>query len=325
MPGRRCVTLSISMFLSIALSIGGLEAQELQLQVTRQTAVRDMYPFWSPDGRQIVFQSDRNAQMLGQDQIYIMNADGTQVRRLTHSTSSDEAPVWSPDGSTILFSSYITDENSELYTINTDGSGLRRLTDNPGRDGHAKFSPDGERIIFCSIRNGSEVYDLYEMDLDGQDITRLTQYNGWDTYPAISPDGSRIAWRRILPTGGTSSTGHNSEIFVMNRDGSNPTNVSHHPDFDGYPAWSPDGLKIVFASNRARKNDFRGNFHLYVMNPDGSDVHQLLDNAGTVEDARPIWSPDGKKILFNRQYVADESSIDILTILLPEELWAVPE
>lgn len=256
-----------------------------------------------------------------------MNADGTNVRRILHREASDETPVWSPDGSQILFSSYITEENNELFLMNVDGTGVTRLTDDPGRDGHQKFSPGGATIIFNSQRDDDgqgEVtnYEIYEMNLDGTDIRRLTNFPEWDTYPSISPDGSKVLWRRVLSTGGNTESGRNSEIFLMRRDASDPVNLTGHPSFDGYPAWSPDGSKIVFASNRAGKTP--GNFHLYVMDPDGSNVVRLLENDATVEDARPQWSPDGTRILFNRQYVADESSIDILILELPEELRVAP-
>jgi len=312
---RVLITLSLFVVMS-----GNLNAQVSDDSLVRVTAVRDVYPYWSPDGKQIVFQSDRNSSMEGKDQIYVMNADGSEIKRLTFHDASDETPVWSPDGSTILFSSYITSDNNELFIMNVDGTGIRQLTKNPGRDGHQKFSNDGNQIVFNSVRNGSDYYDIYEMNVDGSDIKRLTDFEGWDTYPSISPDGSRILWRRILPTGGSGSSGRNSEIFIMNRDGSNKTNLTNHPDFDGYPSWSPDGSKIAFASNRNRKEDFRGNFHIYIMNSDGTGVIKVLDNDKLVEDARPIWSPDGTRILFNRQYVADESSIDILIINLPEKL-----
>jgi Tol biopolymer transport system component len=307
--------------------VGNSVAQVSPDSLVRLTAVRDAYPFWSPDGKQIVFQSDRHNNMMGDREIYIMDVDGTNINRLTFREESDETPVWSPDGSKILFSSYVTEENNELFLMNTDGTNIKQLTNHPGRDGHQKFSPDGTRIIFNAQRDDdgqSEItnYEIYEMNLDGSDLTRLTDFPEWDTYPSISPDGSKIVWRRVLPTGGTSSSGRNSEIFAMNRDGSDPINLTNHSAFDGYPSWSPDGLKIVFASNRNGKTG--GNFHIYIMDSDGSNVTKILDNEASVEDARPIWSPDGSKVVFNRQYIADESSIDILIISLPDRLSVKP-
>jgi TolB protein len=306
----------------------GAGAKPDEPTVVRLTAVRDAYPFWSPDGKQIVFQSDRHDAMLGDRDIYIMNADGSSVRRLIHREESDETPVWSPDGSQILFSSYITEENNELFIMNTDGTGVTQLTDDPGRDGHQSFSPDGATIIFNSQRDDdgtSEIknYEIYEMKRDGTNVKRLTNFPEWDTYPSISPDGTKVLWRRVLPSGGNSQSGRNSEVFVMNRDGTGPVNLTNSPSFDGYPAWSPDGSKIAFASNRAGQT--RGNFHIYIMNADGSDLVRVLENGPAVEDARPQWSPDGSRILFNRQYVADESSIDIMIIELPEQLSVSPK
>ncbi len=304
-----------------------VEAQPESDAVGRLTAVRDAYPYWSPTGKQVVFQSDRHDSMMGDRDIYMMRADGTDIKRLVHREASDEAPVWSPDGSQILFSSYITKENNELFIMNIDGTGITQLTDHPSRDGHQKFSPDGNTIIFNSQRDDdgrgeTSNYEIYEMNRDGTGVRRLTDFPGWDTYPSISPDGSMVVWRRVLPTGGSSLSGRNSEVFVMQRDGSTPVNLTNDSAFDGYPAWSPDGSRIVFASNRSGKTT--GNFHIYIMNADGSGVVRILENDAMVEDARPQWSPDGSRILFNRQYIADESSIDIMTIELPTGLFLTP-
>ncbi len=131
------------------------------------------------------------------------------------------------------------------------------------------------------------------MNSDGLGLERVTDYPDWDTYSSLSPDGTRIAWRRV-----TNNGERNSEVFVMNRDGIDPINLSRHPAFDGWPAWSPDGRKILFASNRDGID--RNDFNNYVIDVDGSNLQRLTHSPG-YEDARPIWSLDGSKIVFNRQ------------------------
>ncbi len=297
-------------------SVVNLCAQEIR----RVTATRDLYPDWSPDGSKIVFQSDRNSGIGQGFHLYIIGVDQTGLIQLTAGEESDQGAVWSPDGKHILYSSYLTDENSELFMIDLDGTNKKRLTYSPARDGHAKFSPDGNSIIFNSRRDEPGGYEIYEMDIQSGETNRLTVFEGWDTYPDISPNGEKIIWRRVLPTGGNSQSGRNSEVFMMDRDGSNVKNLTSHPAFDGYPSWSPDGEKIIFASNRNDQSGTGDNFHIYIMDKDGTLVTRILENESFVEDARPRWSPDGTKILFNRQYVANESSADILIYELPESL-----
>jgi len=315
---RNLRSLQVLAGILLLIIVPNIQAQESATELSRVSATRDLYPDWSPDGNTIVFNSDRRKGTGNGFDLYTINSEGSGLTQITDTAESEEAPIWSPDGKRILYSSYLTEDNSELFLINPDGSGKKRVTNSPKQDGHAKFAPDGKSIVFNSRRDEQDGYELYEMNLATSAITRLTEFDGWDTYPDISPDGSKIVWRRILASGGSSRSGRNSEVFVMNRDGTNPVNISNHEDFDGYPAWSPDGSKIVFASNRGKTGDDRGNFHIYIMNPDGSNVQKLLNNGKSIEDARPRWSPDGRRILFNRQYVADKSSIDILIYELAE-------
>ena len=279
-------------------------AGELQVgEIESLGVVKDKYPYWSPDGSQIVFQSNRS----GAWQIHVVNADGSGLRRLTHDEANDETPVWHPDGEHILFVSD-RDGNLELYLMDADGRNQRNLTNHPAPDGHPKFSFDGKRIIFNSGRAsdpalyGGEVmardmnHEIYEMALDGSDLRRLTDHPLWDTYPSISPDGRHIAFRRVIVNG---AGDRDSEVFIAERDGSNPRNLTNDAAFDGYPAWSADGSKLVFASNRDGGEDF-SDFNVYAVNPDGTGLQRLTHSPG-YEDARPIFTRDGTRIVFNRQ------------------------
>ena len=270
------------------------------------TRVDDEYPSWSPDGKQIAFQSNRQSDNF---QLYVMNADGKNIRRITFNENEDETPVWAPDGKRILFSRYTEGDNNEMFFISPDGEDELQITDHPLRDGHAKFSKDGQTIIFNAQRHDDGTHELknYEVyttptpepgsPIDNTQITRLTNWPDWDTYPSLSPDGKKVLWRRILPDT-TAPRKYNSEIFVMNRDGSGLKNLTNSKYFDGYPEWSPDGQHIVFASNR--HGIARFHLQLFIMKADGSDIQQISHNQPDEEDVRPDWSPDGKQIVFNR-------------------------
>jgi len=272
------------------------------------STVVDKYPKWSPNGEMIVFESNRAGSTA---QIYSMKSDGTDIKKLTNNSFVNETPVWSPNGQMIMYSSYIdrNDVNNEIFIMNSDGTGVRRLTNHPLRDGHATFSRDGEGIIFNSQRddssqNDSKNYELYEMNIDGSNIKRLTTYDGWDTFPSYSPDGRKIIWRRIIPDS-TARGGFNSEIFAMNSDGTNITNLSRHASYDGYPNWSPDGKQIVFTSTRHE------GLQLFVMQADGSNVQQITTYKGGESNSRPDWSADGKRVVYNKT-TQTSTSIHIL-------------
>ncbi len=266
-------------------------------KIKRITSVNDSYPALSPDGQTFLFQSDRS----GDVEIWSMKADGTSLRKLTNSSGYDGNPAVSPDGKTIAFTS-TRDGDLEIYVMSMDGSGQKRLTSTKGNDGHPHWYPDGSRIIFNSARTSDFpgkrfVDEIYSMKSDGSDVQQLTDLKSVSTFPNVSPDGKKIVFRGSTATPAyawdmTSRTGDlNSEIFVMDIDGKNIQNISNSPSFDGWPSWSPDSRKIVFASNRSGKANAG---QLYVCNADGTDFQQLTELSGAV--AQPSWSPDGKSI-----------------------------
>ena len=138
------------------------------------------------------------------------------------------------------------------------------------------------------------------MNADGSDVKQISTLKTVSTYPSFSPDGKRICFRCVTNDPGfqwdLTPAQRNSEVFVMNVDGTNPVNLSKNAAFDGWPIWSPDGNKILFSSNRAGPANIG---QLYVINPDGSGLQQITDGPGSF--VQPSWSRDGKKILAHQQ------------------------
>jgi WD40 repeat protein len=184
----------------------------------------DLNPAWSPDGRKIVFASERD----GNREIYVMNADGTDPVRLTSNSAWDSSPVYSPDGKRIAFVSE-RDGNPDIYTMDVNGANVARLTSDPLADIDPAFAPDGSRIAF--VRSG---VGIYLVNPDGAAETRLTSW-GSDTQPAWSPDSRTIAFVR-----------GEREIWLTNTQGANLVRFYYWNYSRANPDWSPDGRRIAF-------------------------------------------------------------------------------
>jgi len=243
-------------------------------------------------GGKIAFASNRTedggAVLHGNFDIYVMNADGSDVQRLTESPGRDGFPAWSPDGSRIAYEC----EVGEICVMNADGTNHVNLTNNPAVDGRPRWSPDGSRIAFISDREGD--FDIYVMNSDGGQITNLTKHPAFDGGHSWSPDGSRISF--------ASDRDGNFEIYIMELDGSAPTRLTNNSVDDIGSDWSPDGARIAFITCPASDGEGCVNsgvsWELIVMNVDGSDLTLLADDAGRTF-AFPSWSPDSSRIAFN--------------------------
>jgi len=256
-------------------------AQQSINKISKVTNVESSYPYWSPDSRQIVFQSNRTG---GNSDIYIMDSDGTNINRLTNSMGDDLTPVWSPDGIKIAFQSF-RDGNEELYIMNSDGSMEQNISQSPIAEMHAKWHPNSQKLIFSASTGYWNVVDHWQINIDGSGLERITRSVNIDTYPEWSPDGTKIIARRIVDV--------NSEIFIFNSDGTNPINLTNNPAYDGWPSWHPNGDKIVYASENAE-----GHGSIYELNLDDKESSLLFAEPGSW--TKPIWNKEGNKLICTR-------------------------
>ena len=274
-------------------------------------------PYWSFDGTKILFQAKRGEQKF--DQIYMMNADGSDQRMVGTGKGRSTCSYFMPDGKSFLYASthdrkdkqpeppsgygkggnydWAFDTGLDIYVADLSGKILRKIVDSPGYDAEATVSPRGDRIVFTSDRDGD--LEVYSMNLDGTQIKRLTFEKGYDGGAFFSPDGSRIIYR-----GSRTDDYRTLQVYVMNADGSGKRQVTHGAGntTSFAPSWHPDGKRIVFCSNMNAPADNRGDFDLYLLTidaPDGSAEAvpvKLTDFPGF--DGFPVFSPDGRKLAF---------------------------
>ncbi|HYO46821.1 MAG TPA: hypothetical protein VEY33_09060 [Gemmatimonadota bacterium] len=204
-----------------------------EVAVTRHP-LYDASPGWS-SGNRIAFQTNRddpNARPFDDifpDEIYTINPDGTDLRRVTNNARDDIHPDWSPDGGTIVYSSEVSPGNYDILTTAPDGTGIVNLTNHPATDWRPAWSPDGTRIAFHSDRDGN--FDIYVMNTNGTGLLRLTTDPGDDFHPAWSPDSRMIAFQ-------STRTGGDFDIFVMNADGTGVVAITDNPANDDGPNWT---------------------------------------------------------------------------------------
>ncbi len=188
----------------------------------------------------IVFQSNREDR---NHDIYVMDDDGSNLQRLTHSRFADTDPVWSRDGAKIAFSRVAEDnQKADIFIMNSDGSAPENLTNHPTLNVAPSWSPDGRHIAFISDRD--ESLNIYRLDVQSQKVVRLTHNkklaDGGADFPSFSPDGKQIVYTQSTP-------GNWRTIHIMRADG---TGQRAFIPSDGlyrtFPRWSPDGKKIMF-------------------------------------------------------------------------------
>jgi Tol biopolymer transport system component len=255
-------------------------------------------PVWSPDGRKLVFvkrveRGGAPCRPVGRcdNELYVMNADGSDLRRLTRNVVTDGSPVWLPDSRRIGFVRSVRDRTSrsnrdEIYVMNADGSGQRRLTLLPRRAGGLTLSPEGEKIAFVAPAGHRGAADIFVMNAAGSGLRNLTNTVTTSFDFVWSPDGRRIAYLEGSPGRGTPLSAFNP-LSVVNADGTSKRRLTGPLMVDlGLPSWSPDGRTIAFT----------GGSVIYTVHADGTGLRKLTHGPG--HNLEPRWSPDGRRILF---------------------------
>lgn len=238
---------------------------------------QDRRPAWSPDGRFIAFESDRE----GQWDLFLMPADGGEARRLTAHDADDRSPAWHPDGDRLLFESN-REGNLDLYLLTLKTGETRPLTRNPVDEFMARFSPDGGRIAFCARVNDAP--QLFLMASNGTLRRQLTETPYRSLWPAWSADGKALTFfsRR-------DSEGQYDELYTLSLESGALTRLTRVPRHDFCPALSHDG-QLAWASSRDG-----GRPEIYAQRSGGEPRRLTVNEDG---DTEPHWSPDGKKLAF---------------------------
>ncbi|MEN6546989.1 MAG: hypothetical protein ABFE07_13215, partial [Armatimonadia bacterium] len=225
----------------------------------------------------------------GNEDIYVIDADGTNLKRLTTDPAVDWHPSWAPDGRRLAFSSK-RDGRSSIYIMADDGTGVARLTSGQGSDYEPAWSPDGNTIVFRRAIGDDEEADndLWCISSDGTGLRQLTSGHWCDVDPAWSHDGARIIFARAYDGGAT-----HSGLQVINPDSTGLRAVAlPSEDSCDEPAFSPDGEYLAYR----RLSTSSG---ITLRHLRGSKLQPII---GTESFQRPAWSPDGKCFVCDNGY-----------------------
>lgn len=232
----------------------------------------------------IAFTSNRN----GDNEIYLMNLDGSNEIQLTNNVVNDSDPAWSPDRTKIAFVSH-RHGHADILVMKPDGTLLASVTNDAPVDGDPVWSPDGTKIAFTRFKSQNQS-EVYIVDAGGTNLTPVATGPRSEREPAWSPDGKFIAFARDI--------GGSTEIFVINLLTKVEVKLTSNEANDGSPSWSPDGLRLAFVSDRD------GVSQIYTMKINGEDVQQLTTEGVNLD---PAYSADGSRIWFtsNRTFISN--------------------
>jgi TolB protein len=228
----------------------------------------EVEPAWSPDGRRIAFASKRDGTL----DVFVMNADGTDARRLTSTSADDSHPTWSPDGRQLAFA---RGDQGDIWVMGADGSDAHPITHSGAAEIEPAWSPDGRWIAYVLKPQGATTQELWLVRPDGSGARQLTSLGVASDTPAWAPDSKRIAF--------SSRPGQaQSEIYEIGLTRKLPERLTTSTDDAFEPAWSPDGKSIAFSRGGS----------IVTIDRDGV-ANELTDPANN--DSSPAWNPKPPK------------------------------
>lgn len=307
--------------LILFLLCGAAMAAELKNMKQLTTGGQNAEAYWAPDGKRIVFQSTR--EKLQCDQIFVMNADGTDQRMVSTGKGRTTCGYFLPDSKHIVYGStheageacppaadrskgyvWAVYPSFDIFLATDQGKLVKKLTDAPGYDAEATINFKTKKILYTSMASGD--LDLWTMNLDGSGKKQITKDKGYDGGAFFSRDGKHMVWRANHPTGeglqrymellkDNLTSPMRMEILIADGDGKNAKQITNFGCASFAPSFTPDGKKIIFASNKHNCDGRK--FELFLMNLDGSGLEQVTNFGGFT--SFPEFSPDGKKLVFS--------------------------
>jgi TolB protein len=220
-----------------------------------------------------------------QADIYTINYDGSEMKKVTSHDSIVIGPRWSPDRRYLAFTSY-RDGRPEGYVRDLKNSTDKKIASFEGLNLCGSFSPDGSKLLLTLSKEGNE--ELYILELDSMKLSRITHNYSIDVSPTWSPDGNKIAF--------VSNRSGSPQIFVMDADGNNARRITFEGNYNTSPSWSPRSDRIAY------EGLINGKFQIFSIDAEGNNLLQLtFDNA---KNEYPSWSPSGRQIVYSSKVSA---------------------